>query len=136
MEIDSACPKDRSDVVALWERAGLTRPWNDANADFDRALGSQQSTVFKASDEGALVGSVMVGDDGHRGWLYYLAVDETARRRGIGAALVAEAEQWLALRGQTTIRLMVREGNSEVWPFYEGLGYVDQSCAVLGRTID
>lgn len=65
----------------------------------------------------------MVGHDGHRGWLYYLAVDPARQRRGVGRALVAAAEDWLATRGVPKVHLMVRESNAAVAAFYRRLGY-------------
>jgi hypothetical protein len=77
-----------------------------------------------------------VGDDGHRGWLYYVAVDEGHRRSGLGEELVPSAEGRLRERGQTRVRLMVRNENEDVRGFYAHLGYADQDCAVLGRGLD
>lgn len=121
-------------VVALWEAAGLTRPWNDPSADLRAALSTPNSTVLGArTPEGALVGTVMVGYDGHRGWVYYLAVDESSRGAGLGRALMVAAEAWLVAEGAPKVQLMVRESNTAVLGFYAALGYTDQACVVLGR---
>ena len=136
MLIAPASLEDEARTVALWERAGLTRPWNDPSADFIRALKREQATVLIATEGDSLRGSVMVGDDGHRGWMYYLAVADDARRSGTGAALVRAAEVWLVQRGQTRVRLMVRNENHAVLDFYGGLGYTDQDCVVFGRTLE
>ena len=135
MRISPAAAEDEDEVTALWHRAALTRPWNDPHADFRRARESEQSTVLVAREQGAILGSVMVGDDGHRGWLYYLAVDESDRRSGLGTALVRSAEEWLHERGQSRVRLMVRQDNDAVTGFYAAIGYVDQECQVLGRAL-
>lgn len=136
MQIVEAEATDVADVVSLWERAGLTRPWSDARHDFTRAIASGQSTVLKAMEAEQLVGAAMVGDDGHRGWIYYLAVDEPHRRAGIGRALVHAAEAWLQGQGQPKIRLMVRNENLAVIEFYDALGYGDRDCVVLGRDFE
>lgn len=136
MLIAPATLADASRTVSLWTEAGLTRPWNDPSSDFVRALACDQSTVLLATEGLSLRGSVMVGDDGHRGWMYYLSVSGDARGRGIGAALVHAAEEWLVQRGQTRVRLMVRNENHAVLDFYAAQGYVDQDCVVLGRALD
>lgn len=122
----------RADAVALWHAAGLTRPWNDADADLRRALEGPSSTVLAATEGDRLVGTVMVGQDGHRGWLYYLAVADDRRGRGVGRALVAAAEEWLA-GSVPKAQLMVRGDNAAAVAFYERLGYERQDTVVLGR---
>ena len=78
----------------------------------------------------------MVGFDGHRGWLYYLAVDPALQGRGIGRSLVVAAEAWLAAQGAGKVQLMVRTGNAAATGFYAALGYTDQECVVLGRRFE
>ncbi|MGZ6826380.1 MAG: GNAT family acetyltransferase, partial [Mycobacteriales bacterium] len=123
-------------AVALWHACALTRPWNDPRTDLLRAVRGPASEVLAVVDGGALVGTVMVGHDGHRGWLYYLAVDPGARRRGLGSHLVRAAEEWLRERGVPKVQLMVRRGNEGVVGFYEALGYADGDVVVLGRFLD
>ena len=122
-------------VVALWEACGLTRPWNDPDADFAQALASPASTVLIAgtAGEGGIVGSVMVGFDGHRGWVYYLAVAPDHRRHGLGRALMAAAEAWLRGRHAPKLQLMVREDNIAALGFYEAVGLERQKVVTLGR---
>lgn len=123
----------RTDAVALWHAAGLTRPWNDPVADLDRALAGPSSTVLAAvDDDGGLVGTVMAGHDGHRGWLYYLAVDPARRGAGIGRDLVAAVERWLTA-SVPTVQLMLRADNLDATAFYERLGYEHSDVVVLGR---
>ena len=119
--------------MALWESAGLTRPWNDPHADLARALAGPSSTVLAAARDGRLVGTAMVGHDGHRGWVYYLAVAEPERRRGVGRALMAACEDWVRERGVPKIQLMVRDTNAAATAFYERLGYAAADVAVLAR---
>ncbi|URW76158.1 GNAT family acetyltransferase [Sphingomonas donggukensis] len=131
--IDAATARDRAAVVVLWEACGLTRPWNDPAADFDRAQAGATSAVLVARGGSDITGSVMVGDDGHRGWVYYLAVAPDARRGGVGRALMAAAEDWLRARGCVKIQLMVRGDNVAAAAFYESLGLEPQPVATYGR---
>lgn len=130
-----ALPDDREAVVALWEEAGLTRPWNDPRADFDLALATTGSAVLLAEQDGALAGSVMVGFDGHRGWVYYLASAPSQRRQGIGRALMQAAEKWLSGAGSPKIQLMVRGDNAAARGFYGALGYELQDVVTLGKRL-
>lgn len=127
---------DETDVVALWQSAGLTRPWNDAGADFRRALATSGSTVLVARLGAALAGAVMVGDDGHRGWVYYLGVDPAHRGKGLGRALMSAAEAWLRDRDCPKIMLMVRSDNLAAKGFYDALGYEDNAVVTMGRRLD
>ena len=88
--------------------------------------------VLVVRDGGTLAGSVMTGFDGHRGWVYYLAVSPAHRHKGLGRALMAGAEAWLRARGAPKIQLMVREEN-EALGFYEALGLERQKVVTLGR---
>lgn len=130
-------PSDhRAAAVELWRTCGLTRPWNDPDADLARAEDGPSSTVLAAVEDGELLGTVMVGHDGHRGWVYYLAVQPRCRGRGLGRALMAAAESWLDGEGVPKVQLMVRADNGAVIEFYERLGYADQQVVVLGRFLD
>lgn len=132
-EIEPATASDASAVIALWHACGLTRPWNDPASDFALALREAQSSVLVARGEGGITGSAMVGFDGHRGWIYYLAVAPEARRSGLGRALMAAAERWLRERGAPKLQLMVRGDNTAALGFYEALGLARQDVVVLGR---
>ena len=138
--ITPATDADEARVTALWQAAGLTRPWNDPAADFRMALANATSTVLLARDGDALVanmivGSVMVGFDGHRGWVYYLATDPARRGRGIGQALMAAAEAWLVARGCPKIQLMVRGDNLDAKGFYAAIGYEVQDVVTIGKRL-
>jgi ribosomal protein S18 acetylase RimI-like enzyme len=133
MKIEEASAADREDVVALWHAAGLTRPWNDPAADFNRAVAGATSAILLLRDGDALLGTAMVGEDGHRGWVYYLAVAEAARGQGHGRALMAGAESWLRARGCPKLQLMVRAGNDAAIGFYRALGLEPQPVVTLGR---
>ena len=102
---------DTEDVVSLWQATGLTRPWNNPYQDISRKLSVQPELFLVAVDERAVVGSVMAGYDGHRGWLYYLASAPERRGEGIGRRLVGEAEDRLLAMGCPKVQLMVRPEN-------------------------
>lgn len=129
-------PADVEAAVALWEQAGLTRPWNNASADFARAVGGPSSAVLGLREADELVGTAMVGHDGHRGWVYYLAVSPSAQGTGLGRRLMEACEQWLVARGVPKIQFMVRTDNTVVLDFYDHLGYAHQDVVVLGRRLD
>jgi hypothetical protein len=120
-------------ATALWHAAGLTRPWNDPTEDYARALAGPTSTVLGGFDGDALVGTVMCGHDGHRGWVYYLAVEPEFRGGGVGRVLMAAAEAWLGERGVPKLNLMVRHDNAAALAFYARLGYSDGAVTVLGK---
>jgi ribosomal protein S18 acetylase RimI-like enzyme len=124
---------DRDAAVALWESAELTRPWNAPTDDFDRAIAGPTSTVLGGFLDDRMVGTMMAGHDGHRGWVYYLAVDPMARGRGVGTQMMRDAETWLRDQGVVKLNLMVRHSNSAAVQFYEQLGYEDADVTVLGR---
>ena len=127
---------DVAEVAALWQRCGSTRPWNDPAADIALARKEANSTVLLGRDRGALVASVLVGHDGHRGWVYYVAVDPDHRFKGFGRMIMAAAEAWLRARGIEKLQLMVRGNNARVHAFYRSLGYYDQERVVFAKWLD
>ncbi|MCA1713024.1 MAG: GNAT family acetyltransferase [Actinobacteria bacterium] len=125
------------DAVALWHASGLTRPWNDPHADLARALAGPSSTVLAAVDDsGLLCGTSMVGHDGHRGWVYYVAVRAEHRRAGLGRRLMNASEEWLVERRVPKVQLMVRTANAAVVTFYSRLGYEHSDVLVLGKFLN
>lgn len=137
MDAVALAAADAAEAVELWHRTGLTRPWNDPQDDFHRAVAGPSSAVLGVRDPaGRLLGTAMVGHDGHRGWVYYLAVDPAARGTGLGRDLMAACERWLTGHGVVKIQFMVRSDNTSVLAFYEHLGYARQDVAVLGRRLD
>ena len=124
---------DRSALIALWKACGLTRPWNDPHQDIDRAAQARDATILVGHIGGALAASVMAGHDGHRGWIYYLAVDPAHQGRGAGREIMEEAALWLASRGAPKLELMVRTGNQQAEGFYEALGVEREAVTVYSR---
>ena len=123
-------------VVNLCKTCELTRPWNDPYKDIQFARESATSTVLVGIFEKRVVATVMVGHDGHRGVLYYLAVDPAFQKRGFGKATVAAAEAWLRERGVWKINLMVRSENETAGRFYERLGYEINPVTSFGKRLD
>ncbi|MBN8485310.1 MAG: GNAT family acetyltransferase [Sphingomonadales bacterium] len=136
MRVATAVAQDRAAVIALWHAAGLTRPWNDPGSDFDLALSNPTSTILIVRDGDEVIGSAMVGFDGHRGWVYYLATNPDRLKQGIGRSLMSAAEDWLQQSGCSRLRLMVRGDNLAARGFYQALGYNDQDVVTLGRNLD
>jgi len=131
--IAEADPADEAAVKSLWEACGLIRPWNDPARDFRLAIEGATSTILVLRGRSGLDAAVMTGSDGHRGWVYYLAVAPARRREGLGGSMMAAAEAWLRARGVPKIQLMVREDNEAALAFYEALGLERQKVVTLGR---
>lgn len=124
LTVRSAIPEDEAAVVALWSAAGLVVPYNDPGSDFRFAVAGASSVVLVGTHRSArIVAAAMVGHDGHRGWLYYVATDPACRGHGFGRAIVEAAEAWLGERGVAKLQLMVRETNPGAVAFYEHLGF-------------
>jgi ribosomal protein S18 acetylase RimI-like enzyme len=123
-------------VVALWERCGLTRPWNDPRADIALARRGPASAILVGREGDAVVASAMVGHDGHRGWVYYVAVDPACQKRGFGRAIMEAAENWLRQAGVPKLQLLVRRDNARASAFYETIGYDEAQVTVFAKWLD
>ena len=123
-------------VIALWQRCGLTRPWNDPAADIALALRGANATILVGRTDGAIVASALVGHDGHRGWVYYVAVDPDHQKKEYGRAIMAASEEWLRAQSIEKIMLMVRPDNTKVQAFYESLGYDEQERVIFAKWLD
>ena len=127
---------DVAAVVALWQACGLTRPWNDPAADIALARKGPNSTLLIGRDGDAIMATAMVGHDGHRGWVYYVAVDPARQGKGYGRAIMNAAEDWLRATGIEKLQLLVRPGNTQVKAFYESLGYGEQPRIIFAKWLD
>ena len=135
-------PADEAAAVALWHACGLLRPWNDPHKDIARKLAEQPELFLVAVLPGAqpdgadrLIGTVMAGYDGHRGWVYYLAVDPAWQRHSLGRCLMQRVEADLLARGCPKINLMVRAENTAVLDFYARLGFSADASVSLGKRL-
>jgi ribosomal protein S18 acetylase RimI-like enzyme len=136
MRIRSFQAGDERRVVSLWEQCGLVRSWNDPHKDIARKLRVQAGWFLVGVVGDDIVATVMVGYDGHRGWLYYLAVASQHQRTGMGREIVSEAERLLRSVGCAKINLQVRTGNREVLGFYRALGYVEDDVVSFGKRLE
>jgi ribosomal protein S18 acetylase RimI-like enzyme len=123
-------------AVELWHELAVTRPWNDPLDDLQRALAGPASAVLAGTEGETLIATAMVGYDGHRGWVYYLAVRSGVRGLGHGRAMMRACEEWLTERGVPKINLMVRGDNETARAFYAALGYAPDDVVVLSRRLN
>jgi len=128
--------EDIGQVIALWHAAGVARPWNDPAKDIALARRDPHSTILVAVLDGRVAATVMVGEDGHRGWAYYVAAAPEYQGRGLGRTIMTAAETWLARRGIWKLNLLVREDNQSVRQFYEHLGYSDTRSTCLQKILE
>ena len=127
---------DEEAVVALWERCGLTRPWNDPRKDIRRKVLAQPDLFLVGVVDDEIAATVMAGYEGHRGWIQYLAVDPKHQRKGLGRAIVAEAERLLRETGCPKINLQVRTSNVGVIEFYKRLGFALDDVVSMGKRLE
>jgi ribosomal protein S18 acetylase RimI-like enzyme len=136
MQIRPFQDDDEDRVIELWSRCGLLRPWNDPHKDIERKRKVQRELFLIGAIDDKVVGSVMVGYDGHRGWINYLAVDPEHQRTGLGRALMDAAERGLRKLGCPKINLQIRRDNLEAIAFYERIGYAEDSVASFGKRLE
>ena len=126
---------DQSVVVDLWRRCNLARPQNDSTRDIERKLGVNPELFLVGVLDGKVVGTVMAGYEGHRGWINYLGVDPACRRRGLGRQLIQAAEARLLNLGCPKINLQVRSDNIGALEFYRKIGYSKDEVISLGKRL-
>lgn len=132
---------DTDAVIALWveafpEYGDKSRPQRNPHLSIRNKLATQPELFFVAVRDGRVVGTVMAGYDGHRGWMYSLAVDVGFRRHGIGTLLVRHVEGVLAARGCPKVNLQVLSVKADVRGFYEALGYRMDEVVSLGKRLE
>lgn len=126
----------RDQVVSLWETVfGYETAHNRPAVAIDKKLAVNDGLFFVAVADSSVVGTVMAGYDGHRGWIYSVAVSASQRRRGIGSQLVSHAERVLVGRGCVKINLQIMEGNESVSAFYASLGFSIEKRISMGKCI-
>ena len=136
LQIRAFAPADTESTVQLWQACGLTRPWNDPYQDIDRKLQVQPEMFLVGTDaDGAVMASIMIGYEGHRGWINYLAVHPSLQRQGHARRLVQLAEQMLTARGCPKLNLQVRAGNDAALAFYASLGYAHDHSVCLDKRL-
>jgi ribosomal protein S18 acetylase RimI-like enzyme len=129
--------RDRNAVRELWRAVFPSPPrHNDPDADIDRKLRAGRELFLVALDGADVVGTAMAGYDGHRGWVYFVAVHPSHRRKGIGAALMADVESGLHAEGCPKLNLQVRAGNTEAVAFYEQLGFDVEDRVSMAKRLE
>ncbi len=128
-------PTDEEQVVEVWRLCGLVVPPNDPRQDIQRKMQVQPELFLVGVFEERIAATVMAGYDGHRGWLYALAVAPDLQRHGLGRRIVEEAEARLKAVGCRKINLQVRASNTAVIGFYESLGFAVEERVSLGKRL-
>jgi ribosomal protein S18 acetylase RimI-like enzyme len=126
----------RARVIHLWQVAfAYDTPHNKPALVIDLKLAAQDGLLFVAQAGDTVSGTIMAGYDGHRGWLYSVAVHPDHRKQGLGTLLVRHAEQVLMARGAVKINLQIADGNEAVAAFYETLGYQVEKRVSMGKIV-
>lgn len=127
---------DRDAVIDLWKACDLVRSWNDPNRDIDRKMAHDPDGFLVGLIDNTIVASAMVGYDGHRGSVYYLAVIPEHQRAGLGRTLMTEIEQRLGALGCPKLNVLVRTSNTATIGFYEHIGYtLGDGAMALGKRL-
>ena len=133
INIKTATIKNTQSIIEIWEEVKLVRSWNNPNDDIENALSTLTSTILLLCSENQIIGTVMVGYDGHRGWIYYLAVRTELQKQGYGKKMVQEAENWLRAKNVPKVNLMIRNTNEQVKGFYQAIGYKDDEVITMAK---
>ena len=126
---------DEAVVIALWDVCDLLRPWNDPHRDIARKMRVQPELFLVGEIDGTVMASAMAGYDGHRGWVYYLAVSPDHQGAGHGRRLMREAEKRLLDMGCPKLNLQIRNTNHTVIDFYESIGYRSDDVVGYGKRL-
>ncbi len=135
MYIRTYRPEDEKQVIALWQQCNLITPSNNPQRDIERKINDSPELFFVGQKDNKIIASCMAGYDGHRGWIYYLAVQQNLQRTGIASKIIEYAEQNLMRMGCPKINLMIRESNTEVISFYRKTGYENDPVLVLSKRL-
>ena len=127
--------QDTDQVVALWQECELTRPWNNPLLDIERKQQQDDSLFLVGELDNHLIASVMGGYDGHRGWMYYLAVSPKHQRCGYARELISHLEQKLIALGCPKLNLQIRPDNIAVQEFYHEIGFTEDATVSLGKRL-
>jgi len=135
LDIRSFQVSDESDVIGLWHICNLVVPQNDPKKDIEMKLQVQPELFLVGVISNRIISTVMSGYDGHRGWIYYLAVDPDFQKNGIGRCMFEKAEMKLRKLGCSKINLQVRNSNKSVIAFYKHIGFLDDDVLGLGKRL-
>jgi ribosomal protein S18 acetylase RimI-like enzyme len=126
---------DRNGVIELWSECGLVVPQNNPELDIERKLKVNPEWFLVGELDGKIIATCIVGYDGHRGWINYLAVSPQYRRQGFAAKLMQEAEKILQNAGCPKINLQVRTSNKDVIEFYKSIGFSKDDVISMGKRL-
>lgn len=128
-------PEDEQQVIDLWMECNLVVSSNNPKSDIQRKIDDSPELFFVGEIENEIITSCMAGYDGHRGWIYYLSVKPSMRKKGVASIMMKHAEKALRHMGCPKIDLMVRKSNQGVVSFYRKIGYIDDPVVVLSKRL-
>ncbi len=126
---------DQKRVIHLWDQCGLLVPWNNPEEDIQRKLADSPEMFIVGELDNEIIATCIFGYDGHRGWVYYLAVKPNQQRNKVATQMMSHVEEKLKRLGCPKINLMVRESNLGVRSFYHEIGYSDDSVITLSKRL-
>jgi len=126
---------DNEAVIKLWQDCGIVVPWNDPQRDIDRKLSTQPELFLIGLINDQIIATAMVGYEGHRGWMNYLAVHPDFQRQGFGKQMMTEAERRLFKMDCPKLNVQIRNTNAGVIMFYRKLGYLRDEVVNLGKRL-
>ena len=135
MQIREFQMADTAEVIDLWQRCGLTKPWNDPLLDIERKLRVLPELFLVGELDGKLIAAAMGGYEGHRGVVNYLAVEPNLQGGGYGKQLMTYLEKKLIARGCPKINLLIRSSNKDVIKFYTAIGYKQDQVVCMGKRL-
>jgi ribosomal protein S18 acetylase RimI-like enzyme len=127
--------EDEGAVIDLWVRCDLVRPQNNPRTDIQRKMAVDPKGFLVGVLGEEIVASAMAGYDGHRGWIYYLAVAPHLQQSGYGRKIVEYIEAMLRARGCPKINLQVRTSNQRVIDFYKRIGFSQDEVLSMGKRL-
>jgi len=127
--------KDQKEIINLWNKCDLVKPWNDSIKDILRKKKVQNELFLVGEYDNSIIASIMAGYDGHRGNIYYLAVDCKFRKNGIGKLLMNIIEKKLLMMSCPKINLTIRNTNLKIENFYKAIGFEKQKSVIYGKRI-
>ena len=135
MKIRSYELKDEHAVISLWQECGLVVPWNDPKKDIERKLKVDADLFLVGELKDEIIASVMIGYEGHRGWVNYLAVSPNQQGNGFAKSLMIQAESLLLNLNCPKLNLQIRQTNLHAIGFYESLGYKKDAAVSMGKRL-
>jgi len=136
MEIREFEMQDEELVISLWKECNLVVPWNDPKKDIQRKLKVNSELFLVGVENDKIVGTIIGGYEGHRGWVNYLAVSPSHQRKGYGHQLMEAVEVKLRAMGCPKINLQIRKTNLNVIAFYKAIGYNLDDVVSMGKRLE